>query len=125
MYQSHVHGCCATIANFDVILKNGGAPDGQEKQYPRFHFGLRWNRKIAKIDIPTLRNEFLYFGQEVDEMFNLDTDKGIGDARKKLREQREQFVSFASVTEQEKIRIQAMNNQDNYAKYNRLIVNLT
>ena len=79
--------------------------------------GLRWNRKIAKIDIPTLRKEFWYFGLEVDKMFDLDTDKGIGDSRKKLREQREQFVSFASVTEQEKIRIQAMNNQDNCAKY--------
>ena len=79
--------------------------------------GLRWNRKIAKIDIPTLRKEFWYFGLKVDEMFDLDTDKGIGDSRKKLREQREQFVTFASVTEQEKIRIQAMNNQDNCAKY--------
>ena len=55
---------CATIANFAVILKNSGAPDGQEKQYPRFHFGLRWNRKIAKIDIPTMRNKFWYFGLE-------------------------------------------------------------
>ena len=42
-------------------------------------------------------------------MFDLDIDKGIGDARKKLREQRD-------VTEQEKIRIQAMKNQDNSAQ---------
>ena len=98
-------------------MKNVGAPDDNRKNILDSLSGSRWNQKIAKIDIPTLRKEFWYFGLDVDTMFDLETDKGIGDARKKLREQREQFVSLAGVTEQEKIRIQAMNNQDNCAKY--------
>ena len=77
-YQSHVHGYCATTANFDTILKNVGAPDDNRKNILDSLSGLRWNQKIAKIDIPTLRKEFWYFGLEVDEMFDLDTDKGIG-----------------------------------------------
>ena len=112
-YQSHLHGYCATIANFDAILKNVGAPDDNRKNILNSLSGLRWNRKIAKINIPTLRNEIWYFGLDIDKLFDLDTDKGIEDAREKLREQRDQFISFAGVTEQEKIRIQAMNNQEN------------
>ena len=112
-----MHGYCATIANFDTILKNVGAPDDDRKNMLNSLSGLRWNRKIAKINIPTLRNEFWYFGLDIDKLFDLDTDKGIEDAREKLRELRDQFVSLAGVTEQKKIMIQAMNNQDNCAKY--------
>ena len=64
----------------------------------------------------TLRNEFWYLALDVDKLFDLDTDKGIEDAREKLREQRDQFTSLAGVTEQEKMRIQAMNNQDNWQR---------
>ena len=112
-----MHGYCATIANFDTILKNVGAPDDDRKNMLNSLSGLRWNRKIAKINIPTLRNEFWYFGLDIDKLFDFDTDKGIEDAREKLRELRDQFVSLAGVTEQKKIMIQAMNNQDNCAKY--------
>ena len=38
----------------------------------------------------------------VDKLFDFDTDKGIEDAREKLRELRDQFVSLAGVTEQKK-----------------------
>ena len=60
---------------------------------------------VAKINIPTLRNEFWYFGLDIDKLFDFDTDKGIEDAREKLRELRDQFVSLAGVTEQKKIMI--------------------
>ena len=112
-----MHGYCATIANFDAILKNVGASDDDRKNILNSLSGLRRNSEIAKINIPTLRNEFWYFALDVDKLFDLDTDKGIEDAREKLRELRDQFVSLGGVTEQEKIRIQAMNNQDNCAKY--------
>ena len=48
-YQSHVHGYCATIANFDAILKNVGAPDDKRKNILDSLSGLRWNRELQRL----------------------------------------------------------------------------
>ena len=104
-----MHVYCATIANFDAILKNVGNSWWKEKEYPEFHFRSKIEPQNCKDWHPNFEERILVFGLEVDKMFDLDIDKGIGDARKKLREQRD-------VTEQEKIRIQAMKNQDNSAQ---------